>query len=412
MRNKGSQSRRWQTVNGRIELWRTRFHGPGGSDAPADGLIDAAQSAVSVGVAEMACRLDCGSRSFARTATNLARAAQIVLSKDVVLDLVEGEGFRVLAAKQAGRLPAGWKAADCKVPAPTPEAAPATAKPAPAAAPAAAKPAAITRVYMGADGVMVPIVTDAEKSKRRETVKAKRRKAAAEGKPLRPLPPGRPGADNGFKEFKIVEYYDEGLSRRHVSGTCGDCRAAGRIMRRDAGLIGLSAADDRAAVFDGAEWILNQVKGWSLPLEPQLDFYHFSEHVHQARRAVFGEDAGDGREWAGRMLHAAKHDGPRTLRDELTAWRAKLRSPAKKRAADALLHYVSQRRELMAYPEFLAKGRHIGSGSTESMCKTTTARLKSGRKWDADNAEAVMALTCLEQSGQWDAWWSARLAAT
>ena len=266
---------------------------------------------------------------------------------------------------------------------------------------------------MGADGVMkCPSSPTRRRPSGARRSRPKRRKAAAEGRELRPLPPARPGADNGYKEFKIVEYYDESLSRRHVSGTRGDCRAAGRIMRRDAKLIGLSAADDRAAVFDGAEWILNQVRGQSLPLEPQLDFYHFSGHVHQARRAVIGEDAGDGREWAGRMLHAAKHDGHQALWGELTAWRAKLRSPAGKRAADALLHYVAERRGLMAYPEFLAKGRHIGSGSTESMCKTTTARLKSGRKWDADKAEAVMALTCLEQSGQWTAWWSARLAAS
>ena len=63
------------------------------------------------------------------------------------------------------------------------------------------------------------------------------------------------------------------------------------------------------------------------------------------------------------------------------------------------------------YPEFLEKGRHIGSGPTESMCRATTERLKgAGRRWDADNAEALMAIEALEQSGGWQAYWDSLLA--
>ena len=54
------------------------------------------------------------------------------------------------------------------------------------------KPGKKTRVYAGCDGVMVPVVTEAEKVKRRERVKAKRRRA---GKKCRPLPPRKRGAD-------------------------------------------------------------------------------------------------------------------------------------------------------------------------------------------------------------------------
>jgi hypothetical protein len=55
---------------------------------------------------------------------------------------------------------------------------------------------------------------------------------------------------------------------------------------------------------------------------------------------------------------------------------------------------------MIKYPEFLAKGWQIGSGPTEATCKTLTARLKgSGMRWDADNAEAVMALEALTQRG-------------
>ena len=67
---------------------------------------------------------------------------------------------------------------------------------------------------------------------------------------------------------------------------------------------------------------------------------------------------------------------------------------------------MANRRETICYPEFLAKGWQIGSGPTEAMCKTTTARLKgSGMRWDGVNAEALMALAALEQSGQWKGYW-------
>ena len=47
------------------------------------------------------------------------------------------------------------------------------------------------------------------------------------------------------------------------------------------------------------------------------------------------------------------------------------------------------------------------------MCKTTTARLKrSGMRWDADNAQALMAVAGLEQSDQWKLYWPTRLKPT
>jgi hypothetical protein len=43
------------------------------------------------------------------------------------------------------------------------------------------------------------------------------------------------------------------------------------------------------------------------------------------------------------------------------------------------------------------------------MCKTMTRRLKGpGMRWNAPNAEALMALEALVQSDQWDQWWANR----
>jgi hypothetical protein len=400
--SKGRDDHTILTVNGRVTLGRRRWSAPGtGSVTPLDALLDIAEASITVGVREMACRLNKDASNFDKAAANLARAAQIPLSGEFLRQVVEAEGRAVLKAQQSGALTIPWAAADCLIP--QGDTAPA------AAGPPAPAPAADTRVYLGADGVKVPLITDAEKQGRRHKVKQKRRRR---GKKCRPLPRAKPGADQRYKEFKIVTYYDDAQEHRHVAATRGDCQAAGALMRRDASHIRLDTADDKVAVVDGADWIRNQIKGQSLPMDViELDFYHLADNVHKARRVVYGEaPAGatdtPGQRWAARVLHMAKHEGYEALRDHLVAWRAESRGAKKRKAAAVLIDYVTDRREMVAYPEYLAAGRQIGSGPTESMCKTTTKRLKGvGMRWDGDNAEAVMALDALDQSGEWKQYW-------
>ncbi len=392
LQNKGRESHTVLTANDRLELERTRWYTPvAGGLTPADRWLDLAEATVSLGARELACRLNQGTRSFAKAADNLARAAQIRMSDELLRQVVEAEGKAVRTAQQTGRLTIPWTAADCHL------------------KDAAGQPTGPTRVYLGADGVKVPLVTDAEKVKRRTAVKQKRRRR---GRKCRPLPKAKRGADGRYQEFKIVTYYDQEQEHRHVVATRGDHRVAGKIMRRDAGRIRLDQADDKVALVDGAPWIVNQIEGQSLPVDAVgLDFYHLAANVPKTRRVVFGEDAADARDtpgqrWAAAILHTAKHEGYAKLRDQLLAWQGTLRGK-KKQEAGRLIDYVTDRRPMIRYPEFLERGRHIGSGPTESMCRATTERIKGvGMRWEADNAEALMALEALDQSGEWKAYWT------
>jgi hypothetical protein len=386
--NKGRQDFTVLTINGRVRLWRRRWHSPGeGSTTPLDVWLDTVEGTISLGVREMACRLNGDGKNFDKAAANLARTAQVNVSGETLRVLVETEGRRVVQAQRSERLPVGWSATDCRV----------------------EPKGKTTRLYLGSDGVMVPLVTDAEKTSRRQKVKQKRQK---KGKKLRPLVPKKTGADQGYKEFKIVAYYDETQEHRLVCGTRGDHEDAGRWMRRQASRIRLDLADQKVGNVDGSPWIRNQVRRQSLPLDDLgLDFYHLGENVHKARREVYGDDDGSGKEWAGRLLHVFKHDGYETAWKQLLEWRVGLRHG--RPAADRLLNYVSERREMIKYPAFQAQGWQIGSGPTEATCKTLTARLKgSGMRWEADNAEALMALEALTQSGQWDLYWRSQLPRT
>jgi hypothetical protein len=387
-RNKGRQDFTVLTINGRVRLWRRRWHSPGeGTSTPLDAWLDTVEATISLGVREMGCRLNGDGKNFDKAAANLARTAQVKLSGETLRVLVETEGKRVVKAQRSEQLAVGWSAVDCRV-----------------------KPKEkTTRLYLGSDGVMVPVVTDAEKTSRRQKTKQKRRKR---GKQTRPLPPKKTGADQGYKEFKIVAYYDETQAHRLVCGTRGDHEEAGSWMRRQARRIRLDLADEKVGNVDGSPWIRNQVRRQSLPLDNLgLDFYHLSENVHKARREIYGDNNESGTEWAGQLLHVFKHDGYETAWKQLLEWRVALNHGHA--AADRLLNYVSERREMIKYPEFRAKGWQIGSGPTEATCKTLTARLKgSGMRWDADNAEALMGLEALTQSGQWDLYWRSQLSPT
>lgn len=387
MRNKGRQSRKVLTVNGRVKLLRRWWHAPdAGSLAPADEVIDPLMNKVSVGAREMGCRLNNDDVSFDRAAANLKRTAMIEMSGEQLRLIVEAEGRSVLAAQQARAIPPAFQAAQCVVD------------------PRAEKKT--TRIYTGLDGVMVPLVTEAEKATRRKQVRQKRQRS---GKKRRPLPARRKGANLPFKEFKTIVFYDEHGEHWHEVLSRKLRTQVGTVVRREAERLGFRQADEKIANVDGATWIPKQLneRPDQLPLDGLgLDFYHLSENIHRCRRVVFDKDDEAGNRWAGALLHTLKHDGYEQAWDQLTLWRSSLRSPKKKQAADRLLNYVSDRREMISYPEFRQRGWQIGSGPTESRCKTSTSRLKGrGRRWDSPNAEAVAALTTLQDSDQWNLYW-------
>jgi hypothetical protein len=209
------------TVNGRLHLRRIRWHdAEEGSQTPLDRVLDEAERVISEGVREMACRLNRGSTSFEQTAENLNRTAHLEASKETLRQLIESEGRRVVEAQRRGQLAPDWEASDCRT------------------------ESGVTRVYLGSDGVMVPLITDAEKQKRRQGVKRKRQQR---GRKCRPLPARKTGADQQYKEFKMVNFYDEEQEHRYVAGTSGNHTVAGQMMQRMATQIRLSEAQERSA---------------------------------------------------------------------------------------------------------------------------------------------------------------------
>jgi hypothetical protein len=383
------------SCNGRVELRRRRFENTKGqTDVPVDELIDLAACGVSLAVREMCCRIVSDSDSFSRAAANLNRLAQVRLSEEKLRQLAESEGRAVLAWHEHEQLEFDFDAGKCLTD-------------------RTGDGSIQSRIYAGIDGFMVPMVTDCEMGKRFEKAVARRKGLKRKKGIRRQKLKRRHGADQRYKEMKMVTMYDQYKAHRLVRATRGGVKQAGRLVRDMSADVKLKSAAQVVAVTDGAEWIARLI-GANLPAKTTviLDYFHASQHVHQTRRTLFGEQNTDGDQWSANVLEALSKSKWDDLWDSLLQTRSGLRNKTKRKSIDDLMSYLLQRKQKVDYASFRAAGYDIGSGPTESMCKSLSRRMKGiGMRWTGKNAESMIALECLHQSNLWPKYWSTRLAA-
>jgi hypothetical protein len=378
-----------------VELRRRRFeNAKGQSDVPVDDLIDLAASGVSLAVREMCCRIAVDSGSFARAAANLDRLAQVRLSDEKLRQLAESEGRAVLAWHEHEQLEFDFDAGKCLTDQTGDE-------------------SICSRIYVGIDGFMIPMVTDTEAGRRFEKAVLHRKGLKRKKGVCRQRLKRRQGADQRYKEMKLVTIYDQCKSHRLVRATRSGVKQAGRLLRHMSADVKLKTAQQVVALTDGAEWIARLIDA-NLPARTTviLDYFHASQHVHQTRRSLFGEDNANGDKWSENVLETLSKGKWHDLWESLLQTRCRLRSKPKRKVMDDLMSYLLDRKQKVDYASFCAAGYDIGSGPTESMCKSLSRRMKGiGMRWTSRNAEAIIALESLHQSALWPNYWSTRLAA-
>lgn len=403
-KNHGRQQRTVVTVNGEVTLFRRWWSVASVSFAPVDDLVDAQHQTFSVGVREMAAGLNNRHRGFDSVSSQLERTAQLKISAEQLRLLIIENGQDVARKQDRGELRPAFQATECQIPADAMAAA--DAPPRSVAGILGHKP--VTRIYVGVDGVMVPVITEAEKLLRRKKILEKRRKS---GKKCRPLPRLAKGAKGPYREFKVVEFHDETRKHTHQSLSADLRNSVGMRIRREALRLNFLKADERVSIVDGAPWIQTELGESAAQLKLDglgLDFYHFAENVHKCRRLVFGPEAEAGTVWADELGDCFLEQGFEAGFEKLLAWQNTL-TRGKKKLATRLINYISDRRHMLNFPEFRKYGWQIGSGPTEARCKTTTHRLKApGCRWNIGNARAIAALTTLHDSGQWQQYWQLR----
>jgi hypothetical protein len=345
-----------------VGFYRTVYwNAEGGSVAPLDELLGMATESYSPGVREMACRLSLN-EAFVPASENLARTAQLSISRSALRELVEREGRRVEQSIRCGQYGPDWTAADCTD----------------------------QTLITGADGVMVPMVTQQQKRKRRatEALKRQRQDRKSGGKRGRP----KSGSDGPYKEFKIVSFYDPGKSHKYAVGTSGNHEVLGRQMRREAVKLQMVRARRKYSVTDGAEWIAKQYRV-QLPMldEHILDYYHLRDHVIAAGHVLYGEGTAKAEAWRKEMMGTVWDQGSLVMLDRLSNYVRRHRRGPKREALESLRAYVGKRVNMTDYPSFRQAGYDCGSGP--------------------NNAEAIMALGSLYYSDLWANYWTQQRAA-
>ena len=268
LRDKGLHRARVLTASGEVELHRHYLWSKGyGGMCPADVSLGIEQSRVSAGAREVLCRMGMV-EDFADAAEDAKRIGNVPVSKERLRQIVEAEGAAVTAARSTGALPAAWTAADAKVAG--------TNK---------------TRIYGGLDGVMAPMVTQGEKFKRHKDHVARRRQRARQGVGnARPLPPMKAGHKEKYREMKIGIFYDQEKKHRHVFATARRWAGFAVLTKIYAGQVELEKADESYTLTDGANWILSVIcLALAMVKGTILDFYHLSQHIHEAAKACLGE---------------------------------------------------------------------------------------------------------------------------
>lgn len=376
-KNKGKQQVSYLTVNGRVEVQRTIYWNETyKSIAPLDKVLGIDTNSHSRGVREICCR-ESINNAFIKASDNIERLAQITVSHESVRKIVEATGAKVSSLQHKAALEPEFAVEDCVE----------------------------QTLITGTDGVMVPLVTEKQKKNRRKTEAKKRKELSRKSyaKACRP----RKGSDGDYKEFKITCFYSKDKEQQYVMGTGGDHKIIGRVMRKIAFKLGIDRARLSYSVSDGAVWIDNNYRVYLPMLEHRLlDCHHFKEHLVELSQSLFGMENPDGLEWKDMMYKTALENGSMVLLHKLNDYTEQIKTDEQQKAYDSFYKYISKRIDMTDYPLFLAKGMDIGSGPTESFCKSLTSRLKgSGMRWDRDNAQAIMSLAALYASNQWKQYW-------
>jgi len=183
--------------------------------------------------------------------------------------------------------------------------------------------------------------------------------------------------------------------------TMQDAKAFGPLARLEAERRGIRNAVEVIGIHDGGNWIdplWEQHFGCHRRI---LDYYHASEHLHEAARAacapITGKDASVLADELVTLLWNGQIELLLTQLDQLSSEAGKpLESdPATHPRAvlDKTVGYFQRHRHQVDYAAYRAKGWPIGSGITESGVKLFGKRVKGSEQfWSVPGAEAILAL--------------------
>lgn len=201
---------------------------------------------------------------------------------------------------------------------------------------------------------------------------------------------------------------------RYVAGL-GSLQEIADQLRQELEHVGGARADRVIGLTDGgnglADCLLDRVfSGLGPEISLILDFWHAAQHVHEFVGLLYPHDETRREMQAEMWCHLLKHEGGERLLATLQSFDLTDHSAEARESHRLLLGYVRQNLHRMDYPEYIAKGWQIGSGTVESACKNVVGgRLKgAGMRWRPVGTTALCQLRALFKSepSLWDDYWS------
>jgi hypothetical protein len=255
---------------------------------------------------------------------------------------------------------------------------------------------AIPKLYIAYDGTGVPVVP-------RE----------AEGRP------GKQGPQAKTREAKVgcvftqTHLDEQGRPRRDEGstsyvGAIETAEAFGPRIYGEAVRRGLYQAKRVVVLGDGAPWIWN-IAGEHFPEAIQIvDLYHARQHLAELAKLIHGPTDLKWKPWATARYHQL--DAGQVEQVIGAILRLKSGDPTVQAHREREMRFFQNNAERMRYADFRRAGLFIGSGVVEAGCKTIIGlRLKqSGMQWTVQGANTIIALRCLDLSGQWEQFWENR----
>lgn len=142
-----------------------------------------------------------------------------------------------------------------------------------------------------------------------------------------------------------------------------------------------------------------------------IDFYHAVSYVQRVGKVLWSGECSGRQVWVDGWCHRLKHEvgAADHFLQELTVLAQSACGESVPEELHAAVSYFGNHKEQMAYAERLSASLPIGSGVTESACKTLVKmRLcRSGARWKSRGVGVVLSLRSLVYSAdRWEQFWA------
>jgi hypothetical protein len=208
-----------------------------------------------------------------------------------------------------------------------------------------------------------------------------------------------------WREVRVCCARAAGKDGPVYGATLGTLESCSLLWEQTARSAGFNPNTYVHGVGDGAPWILEKFKeNFAEQGQYLLDFYHVSEYLARAARAIAGEKKALA--WVRRQQdRLLNNQTPKVLRSLSQHLESENQSETPVRDA---YRYINQRRANLDYQGSRERNLPIGSGEIESAHRhLIQKRLKlSGSWWKETNAQALITLRTARANQCWETYWS------